>query len=91
MKLIIVALATMFALSSAALAGDFSTDGLNGATLGKSMRGVNNGVPYPNTNAAHGTVGSTGGRYYGAPTHHRHHRHHKHYRPYGHYGHHRHH
>ena len=39
MKLIIVALATMFALSSAALAGDFSTDGLNGATLGKSMRG----------------------------------------------------
>jgi hypothetical protein len=85
MKLIIVALATMFALSGAALAGDFSTDGLNGATLGKSMRGVNNGVPYPNTNAAHGTVGSAGGRYYGAPTHHRHHKH------YRHYGHHRHH
>ena len=50
MKLIIVAVATMFALSGAAFAQSGSTDGLNGATLGKSMRGVNNGVPYPNTN-----------------------------------------
>ena len=37
-------------------------------TLGKSMRGVNSGVPYPNTNATRSTVGSGGGRYYGAPS-----------------------
>ena len=80
MKLSIVAVAAVFALSSPAFAQSYNSDGLNGANLGKSMRGVNNGVPYPNTNATHGTVGS--GRYYGAPTHryHGHHGHHKHYR-----------
>ncbi len=87
MKLIIVAVATVFALSSPAFAQSSSTDGLNGATLGKSMRGVNNGVPYPNTNATRGTVGSGGGRYYGAPSM-RHHRHHEHYGHHRHYKHH---
>ena len=90
MKLSIVALATMLALSSAAFAQSGTSDGLNGATLGQSMRGVNSGVPYPNTNATRSTVGSGGGRYYGAPSmrHHRHHRHHEHYGHHRHYKHH---
>jgi len=87
MKLSIVAVAAVVALSSPAFAQSYNSDGLNGANLGKSMRGVNNGVPYPNTNATRGTVGS-GGRYYGAPTPHRHH---KHYRHYGHHRHYKHH
>jgi hypothetical protein len=84
MKLIIVAVATVFALSSAALAGDFSVDGVNGSTLGKSMRGVYNGVPYPNTNLANGTapLGSWNamrrGPHHWHYKHHRHHWHHKH-------------
>jgi len=83
MKLSIIAVAAVFALTSPAFAQTGSSDGLNGATLGKSMRGVNNGVPYPNTNATHGTapvgsgaVGSKHHRYHG---HYRHHRHHRHY------------
>jgi hypothetical protein len=80
MKLSIVAVAAVLALSSPAFAQS-SSDGLNGSTLGKSMRGVNNGVPYPNTNMTNGTapVGSTGWT-----------RHHKHYRHHRHYKHHRH-
>jgi hypothetical protein len=80
MKLIIVAVATVFALSSPAFAQSFSSDGLNGATLGKSMRGVNNGVPYPNTNARDGSapVGRSGATQYGASKHHWHHGHHRH-------------
>jgi hypothetical protein len=84
MKLSIVAVAAVFALSSPAFAQS-STDGLNGSTLGKSMRGVNNGVPYPNTNATHGTVGSA--KHYGAPTpgYHRHHHYYGHHRHHSHY------
>jgi hypothetical protein len=90
MKLSIVAVAAVVALSSPAFAQSYNSDGLNGANLGKSMRGVNNGVPYPNTNATQGTVGGGGGRYYGAPgmRHHRHHRHHEHYGHHRHYKHH---
>jgi hypothetical protein len=89
MKLSIVALAAMFALSGAAFAQSGTSDGLNGTTLGQSMRGVNSGVPYPNTNATRATVGSGGGRYYGAPSmrHHGHHRHHEHYGHHRHYKH----
>ncbi len=93
MKLSIVAVAAVIALSSPALAqggssDTFSSDGLNGAMLGKSMRGVNNGVPYPNTNAANGTVGvGRGGWRHGAATS----RHYRHYRHHYHYKHHRHH
>jgi hypothetical protein len=85
MKLIIVAVATVLALSSAALAGDFSVDGMNGSTLGKSMRGVYNGVPYPNTNAVNriAPVESwnamrRGHHHHWHYKHHRHHWHHKH-------------
>lgn len=81
MKLLIVAVTTVIALSSPAFAQTFSSDGLNGATLGKSMRGVYNGVPYPNTNLTNGTatVGSSGGRQYGAAHwYHKHYRHHRH-------------
>jgi hypothetical protein len=80
MKLIIAAVATVFALSSAALAGDFSTDGLNGSTLGKSMRGVYNGVPYPNTNTNATNVTAPVGSWNAMRRghHHRHHWHHKH-------------
>jgi hypothetical protein len=76
MKLSVVAVAAVFALSSPAFAQS-SSDGLNGSTLGKSMRGVNNGVPYPNTNATDGTapVGSSGWT-----RHHKHYRHYKHHR-----------
>ena len=56
MKLSIVAVAAVFALSSAAFAQSIFGR-LERGQLGKSMRGVNNGVPYPNTNATHGTVG----------------------------------
>src|SRR6202166_415620 len=77
MKLSIAAVAAVVELSSPAFAQSYNSDGLNGANLCKSMRGVNNGVPYPNTNATDGTVGSGGGRYYGAPTPHRHHKHYK--------------
>jgi hypothetical protein len=75
MKLVIVAVATMFALSSPAFAQSGSSDGLNGSTLGKSMPGVNNGVPYPNTNATDGTprIGSSGAM----PRMHRHHHRHR--------------
>lgn len=86
MKLSVVAVAAMFALSSPVFAQS-STDGLNGSTLGKSMRGVNNGVPYPNTNATEGagtTVGSSGWKHHGAA--HGHHWHHKHYRHHRHSG-----
>jgi hypothetical protein len=92
MKLSIVAVAAVFALSSPAFAQSYNSDGLNGANLGKSMRGVNNGVPYPTTNATDGTapVGSSGWRPHRAvtPKHYRHHwhdRHHKHYRHHRHY------
>ena len=44
MKLSIVAVATVFALSSPA----FAQDHLNGSTLGQSQPGYNAGVPYPN-------------------------------------------
>ena len=75
MKLTILAVATVLALSTAAFAQS-STE-----TLGKSMRGVNNGVPYPNTNVTNGTapVGSGGWRHrWHHKHHHWHHRHHKH-------------
>jgi hypothetical protein len=74
MKLIILTVATVFALSAPAFAQG-STD-----TLGKSMRGVNNGVPYPNTNVTGGTapVGSSGWRHH--RQHHWHHGHHRHHR-----------
>jgi hypothetical protein len=84
MKLITVAVATVFALSGAALAGDFSVDGVNGSTLGKSMRGVYNGVPYPNTNAMNGTARIDRSNamhrrhHHWHYKHHRHHWHHKH-------------
>jgi hypothetical protein len=76
MKLVTVALAAMFALCSPAFAQSGSSDGLNGLTLGKSMPGVNNGVPYPNTNVTDGTAGvrRTGAMHRG----HHHRRHHKH-------------
>jgi len=85
MKLSIVAVAAVFALSSPAFAQSYNSDGLNGANLGKSTRGVNNGVPYPNTNATHGTVGSA--KHYGAPTprYHRHHHYYGHHRHHSHY------
>jgi hypothetical protein len=82
MKLLIVAMAAVFALCSPAFAQS-STDGLNGSTLGKSMRGVNNGVPYPNTNLTDPTARAGGGwNQHGAATrwHHRHHNHYNHYR-----------
>jgi len=46
MKLSIVAVAAVFALSSPALAQSGSSD--NGLSLGTSQPGVNAGVPYPN-------------------------------------------
>jgi hypothetical protein len=82
MKLSIVAVAAVLALSSPAFAQS-SSDGLNGSTLGKSMPGVNNGVPYPNTNVTNGTapVGSSGWtRHHKHYRHDRHHRHYKHHR-----------
>jgi hypothetical protein len=82
MKLLIVAMAAVFALCSPAFAQS-SSDGLNGSTLGKSMRGVNNGVPYPNTNLTDPTARAGGGwNQHGAATrwHHRHHNHYNHYR-----------
>jgi hypothetical protein len=82
MKLLIVAMAAVFALCSPAFAQS-STDGLNGSTLGKSMRGVNNGVPYPNTNLTDPTARAGGGwNQHGVATrwHHRHHNHYNHYR-----------
>jgi hypothetical protein len=88
MKLIIATLATVFALAGPAFAQS-SSDGLNGSTLGKSMRGVNNGVPYPNTNATEGTGRGGGGgvMYHGHHRHHwKHHWHHRHHRPYKHSG-----
>ena len=75
MKLVIVAVASVLTLSGPAFAQSGSSDGLNGSTLGKSMRGVNNGVPYPNTNATDRTA-PVGGR---GTMHRRHHHwHHKH-------------
>jgi hypothetical protein len=47
MKLCVLAAVTAFALSSPAFAQTGTSDGLNGATLGKSMPGANSGVPYP--------------------------------------------
>jgi hypothetical protein len=84
MKLSIVAVAAVFALSSPVFAQSYNSDGLNGANLGKSMRGVNNGVPYPNTSATGGTASVGSGGW------HRHHRYHKHYRHRQHHRHHRH-
>jgi hypothetical protein len=52
MKLSIVAVATVLALSSSAFAQTGTSDGLNGATLGQSQNGVSAGVPYPNPAAA---------------------------------------
>jgi hypothetical protein len=81
MKLSIVAVAAVFALSSPAFAQSSSSgDGLNGSTLGKSMPGVNAGVPYPNpaTTGRTAPVGSSGATQYGASKHHWHHRHHRH-------------
>jgi hypothetical protein len=52
MKLSIVAVTTVFALSSPAFAQNGSSGGLNGGTLGLSQQGVNAGVPYPNPAAA---------------------------------------
>jgi hypothetical protein len=90
MKLSVVAVAAVFALSSPAFAQSgssdtFSSDGLNGAMLGKSMRGVNNGVPYPNP-ATDGSARVGGGWRHGdaAPRRYRHHHHYKHYRHYRH-------
>ncbi len=91
MKLSIVAMAAVLALCSPAVAQSDRSDGLNGATLGKSMPGSNNGVPYPNP-ATDGAArvrsggwsqhGATSPRYhhhhYGYHNHHHHHRHHKH-------------
>jgi hypothetical protein len=80
MKLIILTVATVLALSAAAFAQS-STE-----TLGKSMRGVNNGVPYPNTNVMGGTAraGNSGWKrprhHWHYKPHHRHHRHHWHHR-----------
>jgi hypothetical protein len=51
MKLSIVAVAAVFALSSPAFAQNGSSGGLNGGTLGLSQNGVNSGVPYPNPGA----------------------------------------
>jgi hypothetical protein len=48
MKLAIVAVATVFALSSPAFAQTGRSDGLNGTTLGQSQNGFSSGVPYPN-------------------------------------------
>jgi len=48
MKLSIVAVAAVFALSGPAFAQNGSLGGLNGGTLGLSQPGVNAGVPYPN-------------------------------------------
>jgi hypothetical protein len=59
MKLSIVAVATVFALSSPALAQNGSSGGLNGGTLGLSQPGVNAGVPYPNPAAADPTPEAT--------------------------------
>ena len=82
MKLVIVAVASVLALSGPAFAQSGSSDGLNGSTLGKSMRGVNNGVPYPNTNAADraGRVGSGGWKHHGHHWHYKHHRHDRHHK-----------
>jgi len=76
MKLSIAPVVILLALSSPAFAQSGSLD--NGLSLGKSMRGVNNGVPYPNTNVTDGTapVGSSGWTRH--HKHYRHHRHHKH-------------
>jgi hypothetical protein len=52
MKLAIVAVATVFALSSPAFAQTGTSDGLNGTTLGQSQNGFSSGVPYPNPAAA---------------------------------------
>ena len=52
MKLSIVAVAAVFALSSPAFAQMGTSDGLNGATLGQSQPGVNAGVPYHDTTPA---------------------------------------
>jgi hypothetical protein len=80
MKLIILAVATVFALSAPVLAQSGTE------TLGKSMRGVNNGVPYPNTNVTGGTapVGGGGATYRMHRYHHHHYKHHRHHRHYGH-------
>jgi hypothetical protein len=75
MKLYMIAMAAVFGLSSPAFSQNTAQDdesSLNGATLGKSMPGVNAGVPYPSS--ARPPV-STGG-----PKHHRavHRKHRKH-------------
>jgi hypothetical protein len=52
MKLYMIAMAATFGLSSPAFSQNTAQDpesSLNGATLGKSMPGVNAGVPYPSS------------------------------------------
>ena len=59
MKLAIVAVATVFALSSPAFAQTGRSDGLNGTTLGQSQNGFSSGVPYPTPAAADPTPEAT--------------------------------
>jgi hypothetical protein len=59
MKLAIVAVATVLALSSPAFAQTGASDGLNGTTLGQSQNGFSSGVPYPNPAAADPTPEAT--------------------------------
>ena len=59
MKLSIVAVAAVFALSSPAFAQMGTSDGLNGATLGQSQPGFSAGVPYHDTTAADPTPEAT--------------------------------
>jgi hypothetical protein len=80
MKLYLLAVVTVFALSSPALAQNGSPeDSLNGATLGKSMPGSYAGVPYHSGSTA-AAVGSSGAKPHGATRlpHGKHSRHHKH-------------
>jgi hypothetical protein len=67
MKLYIIAMAAVFGLSSPALSQNRVQDdesSLNGATLGKSMPGVNAGVPYHSSAAP--PVSNSGAKHRGA-------------------------
>lgn len=59
MKLAVVAVATVFALSNPAFAQTGTSDGLNGTTLGQSQNGFSAGVPYPNPAATDPTPEAT--------------------------------
>jgi hypothetical protein len=77
MKLYMIAMAAMFGLSSPAFSQNTAQDpesSLNGATLGKSMPGVNAGVPYPNPSSATRSV-STGGPKHRRAIHRKHRKH----------------